>query len=491
MVPLEYANVPLLLGGSSVLDIEARAKFAERMKTDTVTRHDGRHEVMAFVSDGSLRPWVPSASTARDQLRGGRARPGSGAVVAVPIHGPITTYPDLGDQLFGYTDPRWAAATIRQLTNDTGVSSIILDIDSPGGTVPGIPELAAEIRAADKVKPVHAVANHMAASAAYWVGAQARRLYVTPAGVVGGIGALMAHVDISRLEEKAGQKTDIIVSEKSPYKAERSPFGALSPEARADMQKQVNHIAGQFAQAVAEGRKTSRSDVEASYGRGRVLMAGDALRVGAVDAVATLEEVGANLLKARAQAGANAATRAMIARDIRKAEMARIEIEARDLDRKTRAALGTEPRRATRHSGRDLWIVCVHEAGHVLGGMVMGVPVLAADVTGSQVGADGSVHLGYVPDDFANAVSTYCGPVAEEVICQIAPFLPGGRGSGDLAMIDKLKLSTDDRRRARQRAYEIVAANTAAIDRLAMRLATDLYLTGDELWEAVGEIIRD
>ena len=89
---------------------------------------------------------------------------------------------------------------------EPSISAIVLDVDSPGGSVFGVEELATEIRAARGTKPVVAVANSMAASAAYWIASQADELVITPGGMVGSIGVLTAHEDISKAQEMAGIK---------------------------------------------------------------------------------------------------------------------------------------------------------------------------------------------------------------------------------------------------------------------------------------------
>jgi ClpP class serine protease len=105
---------------------------------------------------------------------------------------------------------------------DDKVTSIMLDIDSPGGSTDLIPEMAAQIRQARKQKPIVAMANTAAASAAYWLGSQASEFVVSPSGKVGSIGVFAAHTDVSEAEAKAGVKTTLISAGK--FKTEMSPF---------------------------------------------------------------------------------------------------------------------------------------------------------------------------------------------------------------------------------------------------------------------------
>ncbi|KKL87167.1 hypothetical protein LCGC14_1937400, partial [marine sediment metagenome] len=74
---------------------------------------------------------------------------------------------------------------------------ILLDIDSPGGSVPGVPELAEKIRDARDTKPVLAIANSLAASAAYWIASAAKEMWVQKSGETGSIGVWAMHIDES------------------------------------------------------------------------------------------------------------------------------------------------------------------------------------------------------------------------------------------------------------------------------------------------------
>ena len=130
-----------------------------------------------------------------------------------------------------------------------------MNVDSPGGLIDLVPETAALIRTVRETKPVIAVANTYAASAAYWLASQASDLVVTPSGEVGSIGVYMPHLDVSGWEEQQGVKTTLISAGK--YKTERSPFEPLSDEAAAAMQDTVDKYYGMFTYGVAVGRGTS------------------------------------------------------------------------------------------------------------------------------------------------------------------------------------------------------------------------------------------
>lgn len=215
-----------------------------------------------------------------------------GSAAVLPVQGVIVPRASVWGDLFGgeAAMDRFGVA-IDAAANDPDVSRIILNINSPGGYVSGTPEAAAKIANAARKKPVVAVAEHMAASAAYWLASQATELVVAPSGEAGSIGVLAAHVDIVEAERKAGIKTTLITSNQSPHKSELWPYVALSDDARADMQREVNAIAKEFIGAVAKGRGVTSAAVEAKYGGGRMLRAQDALAAGMVDRIASLETV--------------------------------------------------------------------------------------------------------------------------------------------------------------------------------------------------------
>jgi capsid assembly protease len=236
-------------------------------------------------------------------------QPTSSANIAViPIVGVILHRLELMGQISGGMSPGTIAQSFRVAMADPSVSSIVLDIDSPGGTAFGLMELGDEIRAARGKKPVVAVANSEAGSAAYWLGAQAEEFVVTPSGRVGSIGVLSMHKDIAGMLEQEGIKISLIHFGK--YKVEGNPFEVLGEEARASIQADVDAYGGMFHRAVSKGRGVPVEKVRSEFGMGRMIMASDALARGMVDAVETFDEVIARLSRPKkaAYVGATAVT---------------------------------------------------------------------------------------------------------------------------------------------------------------------------------------
>lgn len=178
---------------------------------------------------------------------------------------------------------------IEELVKDPRISSIVIDMDSPGGAVFGTPEAAARMRAAAKKKRIVVYANPGIFSAAYWVASQASEIYVLPSGYVGSIGVLIVHMDWSGFYTDKGIIPTVI---KTPdRKAETNNLEPLTEGAKQRLQADAERIYSQFVADVAGGRKVSEDYVRDNFGKGGILSAEGAMRVGAADGIMTLEEV--------------------------------------------------------------------------------------------------------------------------------------------------------------------------------------------------------
>ena len=218
------------------------------------------------------------------------ASTGTGIAV-LPLYGVVTQRGNMVDDISGpgSTSTQQFTSVLRQMLADDTVGQILIDIDSPGGSVYGVAELASEIVKARAEKPVIAVANSLAASAAYWIGCSASEFYVTPGGEVGSIGVWQAHFDYSKSLEEEGVKPTLISAGK--FKVEGNPYAPLDEQAQAFMQSRVDDYYNAFIEAVALGRSVSTSDVRSGMGEGRVLGADAALAAGMVDGIATFDDV--------------------------------------------------------------------------------------------------------------------------------------------------------------------------------------------------------
>jgi signal peptide peptidase SppA len=222
---------------------------------------------------------------------GKRSAASPGSVAVIPISGIISQRMSMMSQISGAggTSIERLTAQFRQALGDTNCKAIVFDVDSPGGSVEGVPELASEIVNARKQKPISAVVNSMACSAAYWLASAASEMVCTPSGQAGSIGVYMMHQDESKALENEGVKITVIKAGK--YKTEGNPAEPLSDEARAAFQSKVDTLYGMFVKSVAQNRGTSQAAVRDGYGQGRSLLANDAVKENLVDRVATMDDV--------------------------------------------------------------------------------------------------------------------------------------------------------------------------------------------------------
>lgn len=220
-------------------------------------------------------------------------------VAVLSLHGPIVPRASFFTKTSGLTSVEEFQSSFRAALADEAVRAILLDINSPGGDSSLIPELSAEILAARGTKPIVAVANTWAASAAYHIAVGADEIVVTPSGEVGSIGVWTAHEDVSAKQEKDGVKTTLVSAGK--YKTERNPFEPLTDEAKSYMQEQVDETYATFLSDVAKGRGVPVGEVRGGYGEGRMVKAKKALELGMVDQIATYDETLARLEKSAAK----------------------------------------------------------------------------------------------------------------------------------------------------------------------------------------------
>ena len=183
-------------------------------------------------------------------------------VGVVAINGPMIRKPDfLSRYLFGATDTDAITQAIRMAASRPDVQAIMLDIDSPGGSVVGTPELAQAVADAQQQKPVYAFTSGMCCSAAYWVASQAQSIYCTPSARVGSIGVIQAFIDRSEQFRANGLKMEVFAAGK--FKGIGAPGTSLTDAQRAHLQSNIEEIAADFHAAVlARGRQISPDAME-------------------------------------------------------------------------------------------------------------------------------------------------------------------------------------------------------------------------------------
>lgn len=210
-----------------------------------------------------------------------------GSTAVLDIRGPLLPYRSIWTWLLGGTAVEDVSAGLTAALDDPAVKQIVLAINSPGGQIDGINELANKIRAVNAQKPVTAYVAGLGASGAYWLASAAGRIVADETAQLGSIGVLATVVDDSALDEKHGIKRFNIVSSQSPLKR----TDPATDEGRAQLQEMVDALANIFIGAVAKFRGTDAKTVQADFGRGAVLPAGAAVTVGMADALGSLDGI--------------------------------------------------------------------------------------------------------------------------------------------------------------------------------------------------------
>lgn len=206
-----------------------------------------------------------------------------GTVAIVRAAGPLMK----AASSFGGTSTIAMRRQIRQAAADPAVSGILLLIDSPGGSVAGTQDLANEVKAATRKKPLWAFVDDLGASAAYWIASQANMIFANgPTALIGSIGAVMTVYDLSAQAEKEGVKAMVFAT--GPLKGAGVPGTAISEEQQAYFQGIIDAAQTHFDAAVKSGRGMSQTMLN-EIRTGAVFPANVALAKGLIDGVRTLE----------------------------------------------------------------------------------------------------------------------------------------------------------------------------------------------------------
>lgn len=223
---------------------------------------------------------IPSTSTRSPPVAGG-------GIAVLPIYGTLVRRTVGLEAASGMTSYQDIAAQIDTAIADPAVAAIVLDIDSPGGESGGVFDLADRVRAAAQVKPVWALANDMAYSAAYAIGSAASRLFVTRTGGVGSIGVIAMHADQSVRDAQDGVRYTTVFA--GARKNDLNPHEPISDEAHAFLKSEVDRIYGLFVDTVASHRSLSSDAVRAT--EAGVFFGNDAVAAGLADAVGNFDDV--------------------------------------------------------------------------------------------------------------------------------------------------------------------------------------------------------
>lgn len=183
-------------------------------------------------------------------------------VAIISITGALSKRFDWLAAACGFATYEALGASLQTALQDFRVKAILFDVDSPGGQVDGMLDLADAILAARAKMPVWAVANSVAASAAYALAGSAEKLYLPRLGQVGSIGAVMMHIDQSARDQASGLKYSAIYS--GTRKIDGWDHASLSIDARSAMQARVDHCRAALCDLVAQQGRMSAKDALAT-----------------------------------------------------------------------------------------------------------------------------------------------------------------------------------------------------------------------------------
>lgn len=207
-------------------------------------------------------------------------------IAIIPIYGLLTKRREMFDSLLGTTSYEEIHDLVSEALEDSSVNSILLDIDSPGGEVSGLFDLTDFIYESRDIKPIYAIANDCACSAAYAIASSASKLFATRTSSVGSIGVIATHVDISEYDKKEGVKyTTIFAGDK---KNDLSSHDPITDAAASDLQAEVDRLYKMFVALVARNRNISSTQIKAT--QAGVFFGSDAIGVGLVDEICDLRK---------------------------------------------------------------------------------------------------------------------------------------------------------------------------------------------------------
>ena len=185
----------------------------------------------------------------------------------------------------GYGDIRDALLAAVQ---EPSISAILMNYDTGGGAVAGVHETAQLIARVNKIKPIIGYNGGTQASAGLWLGSSVRTSYIAETAITGSLGIIMVHAEKSKQLEQDGIKITVIRA--GAEKALASQFEPLSEAAKAALEDQAKVMYDIFLGHVATQRGVSNTVADTKFGQGREFIGQEAVNVGLVDFVGTLED---------------------------------------------------------------------------------------------------------------------------------------------------------------------------------------------------------
>lgn len=209
------------------------------------------------------------------------------SIAILPIYGFLTKRPGPFADFYRTTSYEEIDAELQKALENPLVTQIILDIDSPGGEVSGLFDLCDFIYQSRSKKPIEAIANDDAFSAAYAIASSAQHVWCTRTSGLGSIGVIATHYDQSQFDQKEGLKITPIFAGK--HKNDLSPHAPLSKEALESTQSEMNRLYTLFIETVARNRNLSKEKVQST--EAALFFGSNAMDHGLADGLRTLHDL--------------------------------------------------------------------------------------------------------------------------------------------------------------------------------------------------------
>lgn len=209
-------------------------------------------------------------------------------LAVIQLRGPMLRGIGRAASYYGLADTDRVRRAVEYAAKSEDVESILMIIDSPGGSVSGLPELGDAVFNARKKKQVVAQVECMAASAALYVASQASEVYAGRMDLIGSIGTTIQLFDLSEMFKNEGIRS--VVIDTGEHKSTGAPGEPITENQEAEIQRIVNGFFKDFKKAVVRGRESMTAKDVSSIADGRIFFASEAKEFGLIDGIQTTDK---------------------------------------------------------------------------------------------------------------------------------------------------------------------------------------------------------
>lgn len=264
----------------SFRDVEANLILVDKLLERGITKEDASKR-----SEAEPIPVLLSTGEKEAKSGNGFADAPKDSTAIIPIHGTLLKYGTYCS--YGTTE---LADIIRQAADSQNISSVLLDIDSGGGSVDAIAPLVAAVQYAQSRSKSVVAHCDLCASAAYYIASYCDEIIASNqiSSEFGSIGVMMSFPDYAKYYEREGVTVHTIYSNLSDYK--NAPF-EMAKAGKYEMikEEELDPLARDFQESVKANRGNKLKLDTAGLLRGRMFYAKDAINVGLADSIGTLE----------------------------------------------------------------------------------------------------------------------------------------------------------------------------------------------------------